>query len=317
MKKSAMKKILVIGSTVADIIIELDRLPVTAEDVHVKSQSMSLGGCAHNVADMLRHFDVPFTLFSPVGTGLYADFVRKELTVKGMESPISVPDRANGCCYCFVEASGERTFVVDHGAEYLFEKEWFDRLDPSEYSAAYICGLEIEEKTGSTIVDFLERSGLPVFFAPGPRLNLIDPALMDRIFALHPVLHLNRDEICSYTGCPEVEDAAKTLFVQTKNTVIITKGADGACFFPSEKDSETDSGIACVPPFPVSHVEDTIGAGDGHCGAVMACLARGLSLSEALTAANAVSAKIVSVKGALLSQDEFDEAISSIPTVLR
>ena len=114
--------------------------------------------------------------------------------------------------------------MVDHGAEYLFGKEWFDRLDPSEYSAAYICGLEIEERTGSTIVDFLERSGLPVFFAPGPRLAKIDPALMDRIFALHPVLHLNREEICSYTGCPEVEDAAKALFAQTKNSIIITQG---------------------------------------------------------------------------------------------
>lgn len=301
MKESERKKLLVIGSTVADIIIDLDRLPVTSEDVHVKSQSMSLGGCAHNVADMLRHFDVPFTLFSPVGTGLYGDFVRKELAVKGMESPISVPDRANGCCYCFVEASGERTFVVDHGAEYLFGKEWFDRLDPSEYSAAYICGLEIEERTGSTIVDFLERSGLPVFFAPGPRLAKIDPALMDRIFALHPVLHLNREEICSYTGCPEVEDAAKALFAQTKNSIIITQGADGACCL------SLDGAFVHVPSFPVSHVTDTIGAGDGHCGAVMACLAKGLSLRDALTAANAVSAKIVSVKGALLSREEFQE----------
>lgn len=299
MKESERKKLLVIGSTVADIIIELGRLPVTAEDVHIKSQAMSLGGCAHNVADMIRHFDVPFTLFSPVGTGLYGDFVRRELESKGMESPIPAPDMANGCCYCFVEASGERTFVVDHGAEYLFEKEWFDRLDPSEYSAAYICGLEIEEKTGSIIVDFLERSGLPVFFAPGPRLNLIDPALMDRIFALHPVLHLNREEICSYTGCPEVETAAKQMYVRTDNTVIITKGADGACYY------SVDAAFVRIPSFPVSHVTDTIGAGDGHCGAVMACLARGLSLRDALTAANAVSAKIVSVKGALLSEEEF------------
>lgn len=301
MKESERKKLLVIGSTVADIIIELDRLPVTAEDVHIKSQAMSLGGCAHNVADMIRHFDVPFTLFSPVGTGLYGDFVRRELESKGMESPIPAPDMANGCCYCFVEASGERTFVVDHGAEYLFEKEWFDRLDLSEYGAAYICGLEIEERTGSTIVDFLERSGLPVFFAPGPRLAKIDPALMDRIFALHPVLHLNREEICSYTGCPEVEDAAKALFAQTKNSIIITQGADGACCL------SPDGAFVHVPSFPVSHVTDTIGAGDGHCGAVMACLARGLSLRDALTAANAVSAKIVSVKGALLSEEEFRE----------
>lgn len=312
MNTSAMKKILVIGSTVADIIIELDRLPATAEDVHVTSQSMSLGGCAHNAAAMIRHFEVPFTLFSPVGTGLYGDFVRKELSAKGMESPIPAPDMANGCCYCFVEASGERTFVVDHGAEYLFEKEWFDLLDPSEYSAAYICGLEIEEKTGSTIVDFLERSGLPVFFAPGPRLAKIDDALMQRIFALHPVIHLNRDEICSYTGCPDVETAAKRMYAKTENTVIITLGADGACFFPSDVADGTGSGMVCVPPVPAAEIADTIGAGDGHCGAVMACLARGLSRSEALAAANAVSAKIVSVKGALLREEEFRQALAHL-----
>ena len=32
-----MKKILVIGSTVADVIVNLDVLPKTAEDVHIKA----------------------------------------------------------------------------------------------------------------------------------------------------------------------------------------------------------------------------------------------------------------------------------------
>ena len=43
-----MKKVLVIGSTVADVVISVERLPKTGEDVHVKSQSMTLGGCAYN-----------------------------------------------------------------------------------------------------------------------------------------------------------------------------------------------------------------------------------------------------------------------------
>ena len=39
-----MKKVLVIGSAVADVIIRLeDHLPVTGEDVHVLSQKMQLG----------------------------------------------------------------------------------------------------------------------------------------------------------------------------------------------------------------------------------------------------------------------------------
>ena len=64
-----MKKILVIGSTVADVIVNLDVLPKTAEDVHIKSQSVALGGCAYNVSDMIGHYNVPYDLLSPVGTG--------------------------------------------------------------------------------------------------------------------------------------------------------------------------------------------------------------------------------------------------------
>ena len=149
-----MKKILVIGSTVADVIVNLDVLPKTAEDVHIKSQSVALGGCAHNVSDMIGHYNVPYDLFSPVGTGIYGDFVRKRLAEKGVTSTAPTSDMANGCCYCFVESSGERTFIVEHGAEYLFEPEWFSGLKTEDYASVYVCGLEIEEKTGDVVVDF-------------------------------------------------------------------------------------------------------------------------------------------------------------------
>ena len=74
-----MKNVLVIGSTVIDVIIQIDHLPSAQEDVHVQHQHMSLGGCAYNVSDMIRHFGVPYTLFSPVGTGAYGDFVRTQI----------------------------------------------------------------------------------------------------------------------------------------------------------------------------------------------------------------------------------------------
>lgn len=59
-----MKQALIIGSTVADVTVRLPHLPVTGEDVIVESQSMSLGGCAYNVSEILRQSGVPYTLFS-------------------------------------------------------------------------------------------------------------------------------------------------------------------------------------------------------------------------------------------------------------
>ena len=69
-----MKKTLVIGSTVADVIVRVSHLPRTGEDLDIDEQSLSLGGCAYNVYHALELFGSPALLFSPVGTGIYGDF---------------------------------------------------------------------------------------------------------------------------------------------------------------------------------------------------------------------------------------------------
>lgn len=289
--------ILVIGSTVADVIINVDVLPTTAQDIHVKSQTISLGGCAYNVSSMIDLFGVPYTLFSPVGRGIYGDFIRKELSAKGIASPVPAPDSENGCCYCFVEESGERTFICYHGAEYLFEREWFDVIDPDRFSYAYICGLEIEDKTGDVIVDFLERSKIKPVFAPGPRIDKIDKNLIKRIFALNPIVHLNEGEVTGYTGAADIESASAALFAMTGETVIVTAGENGSCYY----DGKNFVRVAAVKP---ERIVDTIGAGDGHCGAVLACLAKGFSMKEALAKANEAASRIVSVRGAVLNSKQ-------------
>jgi sugar/nucleoside kinase (ribokinase family) len=47
-------------------------------------------------------------------------------------------------------------------------------------------------------------------------------------------------------------------------------------------------------------VEDTIGAGDAHAGAIIGCLTNGLSLRDSIAYANQVSRIVVSVKGSSL-----------------
>ena len=121
-----MKKLLFIGSTVVDVIINIDHLPRTCEDVNVYGQELAMGGCAFNAYSMARRFHGACELFSPVGSGVYGDYIQKHLDEAGIRVLIPRPEKANGCCYCFVEPNGERTFVSYHGADYLFEKEWFD-----------------------------------------------------------------------------------------------------------------------------------------------------------------------------------------------
>ena len=210
----------------------------------------------------------------------------------------------NGCCYCFVEESGERTFVSYHGAEYLIQSQWLEEIDVEDVHSVYICGLEIEEKTGENIVKWLEKHPqLPVFFAPGPRIMRIDPALLNRLYKLNPIMHLNDDEIKEYFATEDVESAMYKMYDLTQNTVIVTLGSKGAAWY---------DGVAVqnVPAVKVETVVDTIGAGDSHVGAVMAGLYNGKTMAQAITDANKVAAAVVGVKGALLTQEEFDAVMA-------
>ena len=49
-----MKPALIIGSTCVDLILTMDRLPKTGDDIEPTSQTMTIGGCAYNVSHMLR-----------------------------------------------------------------------------------------------------------------------------------------------------------------------------------------------------------------------------------------------------------------------
>ena len=296
-----MKQVLVIGSTVVDVIIHIDELPRTADDVHILNQQLRLGGCAYNVASAIRRAGIPYTLCSPVGTGVYGDFVRKALKENGIPVFTEVEDKDHGCCYCFIDKTGERTFMSRHGAEYVFKPEWISCDCICSADSMYVCGLEVEEPTGEALVHWLEDvfeqsshtddSGLRAFakrlyFAPGPRLCRIPLERMERLFALNPLLHLNKEEALSFTGAHDIEQAAHMLASATKSTVVITLGKDGAyCLEDSEK-AYTVSSVSV-------RVCNTNGAGDTHMGTLIAALKKGKPLEIALKDANEAAAALV------------------------
>jgi len=49
-----MTAALIIGSTVCDVMIYLDRLPSREGDAHIDHQQWSVGGCAFNVVNIIK-----------------------------------------------------------------------------------------------------------------------------------------------------------------------------------------------------------------------------------------------------------------------
>lgn len=289
-----------IGATCVDVIINVDHLPKSEEDLSVINQTMQLGGCAYNASDCFSHFQAPYRLLSPVGTGAYGKFVSDLLKNKGIEILIESPQE-NGCCYCFVEKNGERTFLSHHGTEYLFSLATLQSfpIKPDDY--VYISGLEIEEPTGSEIIAYLNQLHLVknhLLFAPGPRIMNISQEKWQAMLALNPLLHLNQHEAMQVTGCKDVGLAGEALFSATKAPVMITLGKKGVLLYNGKEHLLVES-------VPQDQVVDTIGAGDSHAGMCLYGLSCNWDWPTILKRANAYARFVTGQKGGQLSNEAF------------
>ncbi|MCR5288392.1 MAG: carbohydrate kinase family protein [Treponema sp.] len=304
-----MKKTLIIGSTCLDVTVSLPHFPSIGEDAHISSIRQALGGCAYNVSDIIHKFNLPYILGSPVGTGLYGQTVETKMKEAGIRPFVHITNIENGCCFCVVDNDGNQTFLSKHGAEYRFRSSWFKNIDWDDIDSIYFCGLEIEDVDGNEIIDFLEErreyfdqknQEVTYYFAPGPRIEHITHNKLQRIMQLHPVIHLNDREARLYSQTQSIEEAAKIIHATSCNSVIITMGDRGAYCF----DHENHKGYP-VPSVKTKAVDST-GAGDSHCGTIIACRKLGKTLIESIMQANKVSAAVVKVSGASLPQEVFN-----------
>lgn len=293
-------KTLVIGAAIIDMILQVDRVPASGEDVLGRDLRTMVGGCAYNVAAALRNLSCEHDLCVPVGEGVHADIIKKELQKHGYPILIHEEEKDNGFCFCLVEKGGERTFITVQGIEGEFRKEWFDRIRIQEYGSIYLAGYQACGKNGKVMADWL--SGLKeieIYFAPGPVICDIEQGTMNRILAMHPILHLNEKELLDFTGEHTVGQGVKTLYRQNQNKIIVTLGSRGAICWDGSRMIKT--------PAVKTKVVDTIGAGDSHIGAILGCISKGMSMEEAMETANKTAAAVVGVQGAVISKEEFEK----------
>ncbi len=292
------KSVLVFGSSCVDVIIRVDHLPRTEENLRPSGHSFRPGGCAYNVANILGRGGADVVFVTPVGLeGAYGPYLLPVLDGQPWSHPVLLPGQENGCCYCLVEAGGERTFLSIHGAEYSFSASWMSPYEARSFDYTYVCGFETEERGGEALISWLEstRRGT-LFYAPGPRGAQVSEDRTERLFNLHPILHINHSEALQMGKDGDLSRAINTLYEKTGNAVIVTLGPDGALMYEG-------NGMLRFPGLPVPCVADTIGAGDAHAGAVLLALSRGEPLPQAIAFANRVAAQVVCQEGATLRDD--------------
>ncbi len=291
-------KVLVIGAAIIDIIMDIDTLPQKGDDIICNNTSSNVGGCAYNVASMLKNFNIDHDLLVPVGNGIYSNIIKKELEDNSYKILAENQNMDNGYCLCLVEKDGERTFVTVQGAECDYKKEWFDLLDMTNYDMIYVAGYQTLGESGKIISNFLKlNSQKNIFFAPGPSFSTIEKNTLNTIFSCNPIIHLNEKEITEFFNDSNIQSCLKKLYALSNNTVIVTLGEKGAIYF----DGNDYINVEAIK----SDVVDTIGAGDSHIATIIAELSKKQGLDKALMLANKVASTIVSIKGPIMSKEDF------------
>ncbi|MRS15031.1 sugar kinase [Enterobacteriaceae bacterium RIT691] len=291
---SQRRPVTVIGSAVIDVIADAYALPWRGCDIELQQQSVNIGGCALNVAVALKRLGIEACNALPLGQGVWADMVRNNLQRQGISSIIDTDKGDNGWCLALVEPDGERTFMSFTGVENAWSEAWVSRLPRHRDGLVYLSGYQLTAPCADLLISWLESEPEATALIDfGPRIADVPAERFARIMACKPIITLNRQEaemVAARYQLPEQTEALGLAWLERwQSPLIVRQDKDGAWYFSREICGQAAA-------FPAT-VVDTIGAGDSHAGGVLAGLAAGWSLEEAVGLGNAVAAWVVSHRG--------------------
>jgi ribokinase len=301
-----MSKVVVVGSTNWDIVMYVPELPAPGETVPGGTLQSGLGGKGANQAVAAHRAGGAKTLFiSCIGDDDISLSVKQVFEQMGLAVPHvhSVEGVGTGSACIFVNSSGENCIGIASGANAHVTPALIEANESLIVDAGIVlCQLEIPMETVLRVADMCRNAGTIFVLNPAPAQMLSDD-LLKNIDILTP----NEIELAQLSGMDtdsvaDIESAARSLCEKGVGTVIATLGADGCLIVNKEH-------VVQVPAHNVVAV-DTTAAGDVFNGVLVAGLALGNSLEDAVGVACTASAIAVTRKGAISSipsRQEVDE----------
>jgi ribokinase len=287
------KKILVIGSSNTDMIVQTPHIPRPGETILGGTFNTAAGGKGANQAVACARAGGQVTFVARVGSDMFGDqalegFRRDGINIDHVTRDETAP---SGVALIIVDDQGENSIAVASGANGNLSVSEVDAAAEAISTAGIVLmQLETPIETIEAAAVMAAKNGVLVILNPAPAQPLSD-ALLQRISILTP----NETEAEMLTGIPveteaDAQKAAQVLIDKGVTSVIITLGAAGAYVL-----SEAFQGM--VPGFSV-HPVDTTAAGDTFNGTLAVALAEGKALAGAVTFAHAAAALSVTKLGA-------------------
>ncbi|MDF2963071.1 MAG: ribokinase [Paenibacillus sp.] len=280
-------KITVVGSLNMDIVVSMERMPITGETVSGESIHYIPGGKGANQAAGCARLGADVNFIGAVGKDEFGNRMLQQMQRFGVktETIAALEDVPTGTA-TILHTREDNCIVVVAGANAECSPEQVNRYaDIVRGADILIVQLEVPLSTVHQALQLAKAAGVPTVLNPAPAQHL--PA---ELLQLVDYITPNETELALLSGRsiadePELEQAIREWEQKYGNKLIVTRGKEGCSFL-------MDNRLITVPAIQVKAV-DTTGAGDTFNAALSYSLASGKSVEEA--AGFAVRAAALSV----------------------
>lgn len=300
-----MSKIVVIGSSNADLVVNTKKAPEGGETVMGESFAMNYGGKGANQAVAVQRIGGEVTFVAKVGDDQFGHQMRNHFAEEKMDLTYLYTDAetSSGVALIIVDGRAENRIVVAAGANgKLTEKDIEAALPAIEKSEIVLMQLETPMATVEYVCKKAAALNKKMILNPAPACQLSDD-LLNGLFLITP----NETEAGILTGV-SVEDevsalkAADILLDKGVQNVAITLGAKGVWVHNAYHS-------LLIKSYKVDAV-DTVAAGDVFNGAMAVALSEGKNLIEAAKfacAASAISVTRIGAQSSVPYREEVEE----------
>lgn len=285
-------RILVVGSTMIDLIAYADRLPGDGETVIGTSYETGFGGKGANQAVMAARFGADVAMVNTVGDDGHGTAYLERLAQEGIDTSFMrrVPG-SSGVAPIWVDAAGTNRIIVVPGANGQVLPGVAAEAVEAFRPGVVIGQFEIPQSTTGAGFAAARATGATTVLNPAPAAP-VDKALL----AVTDWLIPNAPEFARIAGVPigdSAEDAVGSVRAfgdRLDVSIVVTLGERGALVVPR---GEPEAWVEA----PEVVATDTTGAGDAFVGAFAVGLALGRSPVAAVRLGCAAAADSVTRRG--------------------
>ena len=270
-------KLGVIGLSGQSAFFEVDHFHNPSETLSADSLFMEPGGKGYNQAVAASRLGAEVLYLTCLGRDDFGRQCLDRLGKEGVSPLVKWSDKSTAFATILTDANGDNQITVYAGASAdLTRQDVMDAAEALSTCDMLLLQLECPVETVEAALDIGEKYNIPVILNPAPVKPL--PLSLIRRFSL---IIPNRHEAATLVGMPEhstVDSLAEAFRTAELPPAVITLGSEGAMLVGPTRIQRLASKSVLA--------QDTTGAGDTFCAALVTRLAAGAHIEEAVAFAN-------------------------------